>query len=302
MKMQHELMEEATAAEVGGAGGGGVSADSSAVPAGGDSAAGSEVNWDALDQEITAMDEGAPAVVEPVKAAPSESVPPAAPAAEATPVEPVAPEQPAAAVVAQEPAQSAAPVQPAQPAPTVSPQELRGKYLQDLETAYGLSDADAQALLTEPEKVLPKLAAKMHLYVVDTVISAVMQNLPNAIQHIQQTKQTYSDAENAFFTAWPALKDQKYRQTVYNSVAAYRQLNPTAPMNEVIRAAGLNALITLRMPIPQELLGQPAQAPVAPPPAFTPANPGRGVGGPTQVQSDNPFTTLAQEFIDMDRA
>jgi hypothetical protein len=301
MKMQHELMEEATAAEVGGAGGGGVSADSSAVPAGGESAAGSEVNWDALDQEITAMDEGAPTGVEPEKAAPSEPVPPAAPAAAPTPVEPVAPEPPAAAV-APEPAQPAAPVQAAPPAPTASPEELRGRYLQDLETAYGLSDADAQALLTEPEKVLPKLAAKMHLHVVDTVISAVMQNLPNAIQHIQQTRQTYSDAEEAFFSAWPALKDQKYRQTVYNSVAAYRQLNPTAPMNEVIRAAGLNALITLRMPIPQELLGQPAQAPVAPPPAFTPANPGRGVGGPTQVQSDNPFTTLAQEFIDMDRA
>lgn len=265
--------------------------------AGGDAGLG-DVNWDALDAEMAAIDEaadGEPAVAvtpaEEVVATPStpaeqpkpaeavpqgEQLPPVTPQAEPQ-VQPAVEEQPA--VVNQ---------------PGYTRDQLRAQYGDQLAQRYALSEEDARALITEPEKILPKLAAQVHLDVVDSVIGAVMAQIPQIMQTVQKTQAVSQEAESEFFKAWPQLNDSKYRQAVYSAVATYRALNPKAPRSEVIRAAGLNTMISLRLPLPQELMqfeAPPASA------GFRPAVPGAGVTPTPQPGASNPFVALSEEFL-----
>lgn len=259
---------------------------------------GSDVNWDKLDTEFDRLNDATeenPFVADPAPVeTPPVTEPVVAPTAPQVPA-PVQPTAPVAPVVEATP-QPQAPVQPEVPQqPQVDRAAQRQQYVSQLETAYAMSDEDAQRMITEPEAVIPKLAARLHVDIVDTVIAAVMGNLPNAINAIQSQGKASSEAEDAFFQAWPQLKNAAYQKTVYDSVAAFRALNPRAPRDEVVRAAGLQALIQLRLPIPPELLQQPS-AP-ATPASFTPAAPGAG-GVPMSPQGDqNPFVKLSQEFL-----
>ena len=259
-------------------------------------ATGSDVNWDKLDNEFDRMNDATeeqPFVADaPAVEKPPVTEPVAQPQLPQHPT-PVQPEVPATPPVAPQPQ---APVQPEVPQqPQISRQEQRQQYVSSLEQAYAMSDEDAQQMLVEPEKVLPRIAARLHVDIVDTVIAAVMGNLPNALNAIQSQAKVTSEAEDSFYQAWPQLKNPTYQKTVYDAVAAYRALNPSAPKEDVIRAAGLQALIQLRLPIPPELLQQ--QTPPAAPASFTPAAPGSGVAPSSPQGEQNPFVQLSQEFL-----
>lgn len=272
----------------------GTSTGSAAVVSDG---ADSGVNWDKLDNEFDRLQNHSdetpfvadtapvvPKVVEPAVEPSAPVVPPVPVPSDVPPVAPVTPETPATPVVPETPT-----------APPVDRAVQRQQYLTQLQTDYAISDEDAQMMLTEPEKVLPKIAAQLHVNVVDSVIAAVMNNLPRAINAIQAQAQVSSESENEFFKAWPQLKKAEYQTTVYDAVAAYRALRPQAPRDEVMRAAGLQAMIALRLPIPPELL---TQAPVASAPAsFTPAAPGAGAAPQAPSGEGNPFVQLSQEFL-----
>lgn len=255
----------------------------------------SGVNWDKLDNEFDRLQnhsDETPFEADPAPVAPKVVEPPVEPSAPVVPpvptpseIPPVAPEAPAAPAVTPE----------APATPPVDRAAQRQQYMTQLQTDYAISDEDAQMMLTEPEKVLPKIAAQLHVNVVDTVIAAVMNNLPRAINAIQAQAQVSSESENEFFKAWPQLKKAEYQATVYDAVAAYRALRPQAPRDEVMRAAGLQAMIALRLPIPPELL---TQAPAATAPAsFTPAAPGSGAAPQAPSGEGNPFVQLSQEFL-----
>jgi len=177
---------------------------------------------------------------------------------------------------------------------------LRAQYGERLAEQYALSEDDARAMLTEPERVIPKLAAQLHMDVVDTVINAVFSRLPAIVHGVQQSSAANRTAEDSFFKAWPQLKDPKHQQVVWSAVANYRALNPQAKMEEVVRAAGLSAMLHLRLPLPAELMQfeQPATPPARP---FTPAAPGAGAipTGPSGPM--NPFVALSEELLAEDR-
>jgi hypothetical protein len=156
-------------------------------------------------------------------------------------------------------------------------------------------------MITEPETVIPKLAAQLHVNVVESVVNAVFANMPQVLRQITENQNANSEAERAFYSAWPSLKDPKHAAVVRSAVATYRQLNPTATRDEVIKAAGLQASISLRLPIPPELFDSPASAATQPAP-FVPAAPAAPGVTPQPLSSEtNPFSVLAQEFISDDR-
>lgn len=196
--------------------------------------------------------------------------------------------------------------QPAQPqsvpaAPPVDLASLRAAEMTRLEQVYGMNDDEAMAMLVEPQKILPKVAANIHMTVMEQVIPAIMQRLPQVIGTLSRAEKVAMEAENEFFSTWPQLKDPKYQQTVMQSVAAYKQINPKAPRQEVIRAAGLQAMISLRLPLPRELLQmEPEQPPTVSP--FNPAGPGGGYAPPAARRPQNAWSQLADEFVEDERA
>lgn len=267
-----------------------------APPAGGgaSSPAGSDVNWEA-ESDLSTEHEGD--VLE-TPTPPQAATPPAAPSTPETPKAPETPTpqgEPATPLPsAAAPATPEAPTPPALEAP-VDMQALRTKEIERLTAAYGLNEEDARNVLVEPERVLPRLLAQLHVNTVDAVVSAVFSRLPQVVTSISTQANAAREAENEFFGVWPQLRDAKHRHVVENAIRGYKQLNPKATRQELIRAAGLNALITLRLPIPQELLVAPP--PPAPASGFSPAAPGGAPATPASGnRPTNPFTLLNEEF------
>jgi len=174
--------------------------------------------------------------------------------------------------------------------------ELRNREITRLESIYALNAEDAASILTQPEVVVPKMLANLHVQVCDSIISAIMSRIPETVEMTMQQGRAARDAEDDFHKAWPMLKDAKYRETVGRCIQAYRAVNPRASREETIRASGLNALITLRIPIPQELLAQPAPQPSMPAASFQPAAPAGGGALPIPAKTNNPFVLLNEEF------
>jgi len=204
-------------------------------------------------------------VVEPAPVAP----PVAAPAAPA--VEPVVPPATTPAVE-QTPAVENTPA-------TGVPQTaeelavLRTNYFNELVKDYQILPEDAARLQTEPENVLPVLAARVQMQVLDAVFSTLPQRVYAMINQHTQAVERENKAQSDMFTAYPALKDHK--DAVLRAGQMYRAVNPKAPRDVALKAIGDYCM---------QILG--LQNPVVPPAAVsTPANPfvpaqSSGAGGP----------------------
>lgn len=274
-----------------------------AAPAG---PASSDVNWVDESSPQTETPEVAPQATPPAEKPPvvAPSATPATPPAPAAPVVPAAPAAAPPVQPAQPVVEATPPVQPEAPAQPQTPEqraELRNREIERLTTSYALNQEDAAAILTSPETVVPKMLAHLHVNVCDAIIGAIMGRMPDAVQAIMENGRAAREAEDAFYSAWPALKDAKYRTVVGQSIQAYRALNPRAQRDEMIRAAGLNAMIYSRLPIPPELLAQPPAQPATPQPSFTPAAPAGAPGAPAPAKSTNPFVLLNEELDEDDR-
>lgn len=160
-------------------------------------------------------------------------------------------------------------------------------------------------MLVEPEKHLPGLLASMHVNIADAVIHAVMGNLPGMVTNLTKQTTEAQRSENEFYGMWPALRDaagknKEHEKIVVNAITAYRQLNPKASKDEIMRAAGLQAMIMLRLPLPADLFAAPPQ-PSQLAPGFQHAAPGAG-GGPIPAKPDqNPFQLLNSELDEEER-
>ena len=233
---------------------------------------------DELEGDEAVVEEPAPA---PATEAPTETPPTEAPAAE-TPATPAAPVEPV----------------PPTPAPTTTPEDYaawRSTKVSQLETAYALDEASAQALLTEPETVLPKLAAKVHMEVLENAMQAMQAMMPVMMQQIQQHSTVETQARNLFASINPDLTDPSFEPAIMQFGQVYRKVNPNAPAAEASRAIGnlVRAALGIAAPGPAAVAAS-APAPEAPIP-FTPAR-GAG-GGRAPVPSGNPFEQLASEFL-----
>lgn len=240
-----------------------------------------------------------PEVAEPVAPAVEPPV-----AAEPAPVEPSPSEPPPVAATPPETPQAPAePQVPAQePPPEIDYTKLREDFVNLLETdTYKLSDDEATAAISEPEKALPRLAAKVHANVLDAVTHGLMQQMPNVVQKILVSQMQQTQAANSFYEKWPALAE--HRGQVMQVANIYKQMNPNVPVEEAIQQIGLQASVMLGLPIEGYSDAAPAptpDVPVTPPPV--PPQPivpgGAGVGAPlTTVPSDNLFEELANDFI-----
>lgn len=274
-----------------------------------ESGASEEVNWSEFAAEDENLDgdevavEGDAAVVEP--SAPSGSPAPTSATPAATPATPEA--TPPAAATQPPAAESTPPTTPSSPAAPepaqVSYADWRNEQVTKLEQVYAMSPEAAQQMITEPELVLPKMAAQMHMHVAEAVFNAVTQALPQMVQGLQARTSVETKAEEMFYTANPDLKDPKFKDAIFKVGAMYRSVNKDAKPEDAVKAIGDLVRVSMGVqPVgatPPAVSAAPAvqAAPVARP--HTPVRGGGGAVAPSQVQT-NEFAKLAEEFLQED--
>jgi len=202
------------------------------------------------------------------------------PAPEAPPTEPEV--QPAAAAPEPQP-EVPAPVlpPPGQPMTAEQVREAENAYAAQLVNLYQFDEDTALRLQTEPEKVLPALAAKLHLDVMKTVMAQVQGILPQAMERTQQASRRETEAKDMFFGAWPELKGSE--QQVMQIGAMFRQMNPDADPQTAVQRIGELAMVALgrqRTPAPQSQQQNSGQ-----PRPFRPASPGQ-VSAPLRTPNE----------------
>lgn len=263
----------------------------SATPAGGDAAAPASPSG--------TPDPAAPAA-EVAKVTPE--TPAATPPAETPPVVPAAAAKPEGEA---DPAQQAQAQQ--QPPTQTAGNEVPGDMLSNVraevdknrqvytnllaEKVYGMSDDDAKALFETPEKVLPALAAKVHLEVVQNVLGTLAQILPSQIAAVQQVQTQQKALLDDFWTSHPTLDPKADHAAVMQLAQLFRVQNPNASFDEFKRVVGSQAMVMLnKLPAAS---GTPARV-VTPPgaprtPAHKPAGQGTSPLAPTGQASPNDF-------------
>lgn len=255
------------------------------------------------------LDEGENELDELEGAAPPETPPAEEPPAEAPPEPPVVPpvqqESPPETAATPEAAPEAPPATPPveepAPEPAISEEkfnELRTKTMENVAKRFELSDEDADLFLTEPQKAIPQMGARLFMEVYESVMRGVHMAMPGMMQNIGQVMTEAEKAETEFYSSWPGLNKDEYRADVVRLGAAYRQANPTADVNTFIRDVGAQAMVALKLPIPgAEQVEMPAAvtpAPAAQVEPFIPASPSGG--GQSAPVVKNPFTELSIEF------
>ena len=282
-------------------GAGGSPSDSSGSSA---DSAGEPVNWAGLDEDFDVEEvsvEGDSEVVETTKAeAPVKADEQAAPAATPPATPPVVPPAPPAAEIPPQPAAQPTPAQPGQP-PADYQAWRQTRETELASTLYVINDADAQALLTEPETVLPRMAARMHMEVMESTMRALQSVLPQAIQGYTQHEQANTQAKQFFSGVNPDLANPAYEPYILQFGEVYRKVNPSAGPEEAARAIGSLVRSALGIAAPQQGVTPPPAMQVSQQPAPVPFTPARGSGtGSAAPAPANPFAQLANEFLNDD--
>ena len=267
----------------------------------------SDVNWTQLDKDFTQADMGEelavegdseiiPESVEPAPAAASApAAAPTTPATSPTPAPVVAPTE-TPPVAAPTPAATTPAAPPAEASPTPDYAAWRAQRETDLAAQmYSISDEDASKLLTEPETVLPRMAARMHMEVMESTVRAMQHLLPRMMQSIQHNEQREISAKSFFQTANPDLADPSFEPAIMEMGQVYRRLNPSASPEQAAQAIGNLVRASLGIAMPVQSTQAAPSAPVVPVVPFTPAR--GGPGGALAGGAKDSWGQLADEFL-----
>lgn len=163
------------------------------------------------------------------------------------------------------------------PQPTVD--ELKTQYAENRKTHVEAlsklfaveSEEDMEALRLEPEKKIPEMLGNLAYEVHEMSVRSMMQLFPSLVQQYNALAMQQQQEQQAFFDKWEVLKDPKYHQDVERARQLYKQMNPTASVEQMINEVGATVLIKHKIPfdirtgkllVDQE---EPAPAPVRPP-------------------------------------
>lgn len=188
--------------------------------------------------------------------------------------------------------------------PAKTPEQLaeqrkaeRDKAVDQLTEFYAISEEEGQEIIQEPEKHLPKRLANMHMTIVESVMASLSRTLPQYMQNYSQQQETATTHREKFYTMWPALKEkEEYQRTATSYAMSMRTQRPDAKPEEIMREAGLAAMIHHKLPLPKEMMGSDEPSPSDVPPK--PAAAAGGSPSPAPKKEDNEFAIMATEDID----
>lgn len=204
----------------------------------------------------------------PVEAKPEAK--PEQPAQQEQPKQPEAPKQEVTEPQVQPP-QEPQPVKE-EPQPQQSAEDIQkdfatffAKSVETLsDTVYQLPQEVAEQLDTEPSKVIPTLAATLHMQVLTAAVTKVANMLPALLTMERQRQTIVDDTEKTFYGQYKELEPHK--DVVNRLAVAYRQVNPNATFEQAAPSIAAMAKVQLGLvdqprPQPQEMV---TQTPVIP--------------------------------------
>ena len=224
-------------------------------------------------QQLSGVEPPAPAAPAPQTTVASPQVAPqtplAAPAAEAQPVVPP-PAQPAAPSPG--PQEVSPPLTPAEPGKFAASLRANTQALaQSLaDTEFKLSPEDVEALGIDPTAgpAISQIMARSALSAVAMSMSLLEQALGPAVQKMLTSRDTSREIMEQFYAGNKMLDKTKHNEAVLRFARLYRQGNPQASREQMIKDVGLLVAQSLGIPL--------TAAPQAP----TPAKPGNGAAKP----------------------
>lgn len=187
------------------------------------------------------------------------------------------------------------------PVPQETPEQYLSRYkqarenaLKEISSRISFTEEERLALQTEPEKVLPMLAARMQVEAFEGVLHTVLSMVPQIVQRQVAAFRAATEYENAFYSQFPELRG--HSDTVRRVAVMYRQANPTAPPEQAIREIGRMAtsLVQSSNVAPQKPPRQRARP-------FVPAAPSGVPAQGSKQTTSNPFAQFIQELEEMDR-
>lgn len=186
---------------------------------------------------------------------------------------------------------------------TSAPEQLSAEQVQqgldnmrsELEKTYNLSDEDADVFATDPQAVIPKLMANMHMQITQQLLQIVSQALPQQISATTARVQNSEKLSNDFGTMFPDLKgtDPKVMQTAVGLVK--QQMPADATMEEKMQRTGqlIYAMTGKAAPAPQAKGTPPARR-------SKPHTPAKGSqSAPPTPQPKGKMEALFSEFNDV---
>lgn len=222
--------------------------------------------------------------------------------AEIPPAEVSKPVEPAVPPVVPQPVETAPTATPTPPAVPVTPApqidmaaeetRLRG----ELEKAYAFSEEDALAFQTEPELVLPKLAANLHMQITKDVMAGIQSILPSLMTNISAASTAEQTARNQFYSVNPDLNNPQFEDAIIQCGKLFRSVNKDAPADQAAILIGNMARQALGLPslqaVPSTTTASGSVANPTQPQAtqkitpFSPSRGGSGAGGVVNQPSE----------------
>lgn len=230
---------------------------------------------------------------------------PTQPTAESVPGELTPEQKEAIARANMEQPPAAAPAQPAAQMTVDQQVAVATKHL--LDNVYALSDEQKRQLISEPDKVIPQLAAQMHVTIArqlgDYMQQAMQTLVPQMALSVMQRQMGAFRAEQSFFGQYPALANPAFKPVVLQALKFAKAFAPNATREQIMKDAAEMAAARLKITLappnqqqpqqprqPHTPAQMPAQGTAMP---FMPAVPG---GAPAAQQTGQPGGNIFEEL------
>jgi hypothetical protein len=160
---------------------------------------------------------------------------------------------------------------------------------------YRLSDEDRTQLISAPDEVLPRLAARMHVGIATQLAQQVAAAVPAMIQQHMETHIKAQRAEMEFFGRYPKLNREEWKPTIAESLQMVKQMNPNATRQQIIDEGAALAAFRINSKFGNRYTPQPPQPPRSANQPYVPVAAGGGVTPPTNPNQPNVWADLAAD-------
>jgi len=190
---------------------------------------------------------------------------------------------------------------PREEAPQQTVDEIRTEAIQKLTEHYAFSEEQAELVRTEPEKLIPQLAAQLMVDMQQNMGQMLTQYLPQMMQQVNDSTKAEQDAKTGFYGEWPELDKPEYTDVLNSISSTHRSLNPDMGTDQFSREVAAMAFIRLQIPFdPATGKALSATTEAVSETVVTPSRmPAGSTAAPTSVPKQmNEFELLSQELID----
>lgn len=157
------------------------------------------------------------------------------------------------------------------------------------EQHYNLTEDQAEEFDANPSAVMPVLAAKLHMEVLQQSVALIARMIPSIMQNVQTLQTDQNSKEEKFFEQWPELK--VHRDEVVRHGSVYVQMNPGASFDEFVRDVGAQVAIAKKVDLS-------ARQPIVEAPKVAAYKPIASAGGAGATQPDAKPGVFGQLYED----